>query len=445
MNTQRAPAAQSVQLERELASDWRGFVSLGWYVLLGGFGMFLLWAVFAPLDKGVPVSGTVIVAGQRLTVQSPNPGVVQSILIKEGARVSAGDVLMRMQPKIAEAATGASLSSYALALLTKERLLAELSARNNIDLPSVLRSYANEPAVQTQMVTQRQLLLDRLRAHAAEMAALDEVMRGLEQQRIALQESWQSKQQESRLLDEQAHRMRSLVDKGFASAASLDEVELKRARLRGEMAENRGSVRRIEAQIDETRLTKDKRESEWRQDIKARIAEAQRDIDNFRGQLGSAELSLSYMEVRAPVAGEVLGLLVTTQGAVLSAGQKLLDIVPDARDLIVEAQIPVNLIDQVRTELPVELMFSAFQQNKTPRLTGKIITVGADRIIDPRSGYPYYPVNINIDQQSKSKLGQNELRPGMPVDVFVKTGERTFISYLIKPIVDRLQASLAEE
>lgn len=428
-----------------LSSDWQAHVRLGWSVLLGGFGVFLLWAIFAPLDKGVPVVGTVIVSGQRLTVQSPSAGVIEKILVKEGQPVKAGSLIMRMQPRMAEAATDASLSAYALALLTKERLIAEQSGKAFISLPSALARYSGDNAVQMQLRTQQQLLNDRLRTRLSELSALNETIRGLEQQRIALQESWQSKQREAKLLEDQSGRLKTLVDRGFASAATFDETELKRARLQSEIAENRGTVRRIESQIDEARITKEKRESEWQQEIKGRMAEVQRDIESYRGQLGSAELNLSYMDIKAPVSGAVLGLAVTSLGAVIAPGQKLLDIVPARSELVVEAQVPVNLIDQVRAGLVVELMFSAFQQNKTPRLTGKVVMLGADRITDQRTGMPYYPVNVTIDADSIPKLGANELRPGMPVDVFIKTGERTFVSYLLKPISDRLNAALAEE
>jgi protease secretion system membrane fusion protein len=323
--------------------------------------------------------------------------------------------------------------------------MAELAGRRAISLPAALTRYSGDPVVQQQLRTQAQLLNDRLRTRESELSALNETIRGLEQQRIAIEESWQSKDREAKLLDEQARRVRSLADKGFASPAMLDDAELKRARLQSDIAENRGVVRRLEAQIQEAKLTREKREGEWQQEIKARLAEVQRDIESFRGQLGSAELNLSYMDIKAPISGSVLGLAVTSPGAVLAAGQKLLDIVPERPQLVIEAQVPVNLIDQIYPGLPVELNFSAFQQNKTPRLRGRVAVLGADRITDPKTGIPYYPVNVTIDDDSAPKLGANELRPGMPVDVFIKTGERTFVSYLLKPLLDRLNASLAEE
>jgi protease secretion system membrane fusion protein len=428
-----------------LSSDWDGYVKFGWSVLLGGIGVFLAWAIFAPLDKGVPVMGTVIVSGQRQTVQSPNAGVVEKILVKEGQQVAAGDILLRLQPQFAEAAAGASLAGYSLAILTHERLTAELAGRSAMGLPSSLNRYASEPTVQAQFRTQQQLLQDRLRTRAAEVAGFNEALIGLNQQKNSLVESRESKLRGSQLLEDQANRIRSLVDKGFASATMLDESELKSVRLQSEIAELQASLRRLDSQIAENKTSRERRESERQQEIKSSLLEAQRDIENYRGQLGSAEVNMGYTDIKAPVAGLVLGLGVTTPGAVLAPGAKLMDIVPSQRDLVVEAQVPVNLIDQVRGDLQVELMFSAFQQNKTPRLTGRVTTVGADRITDQRTGMPYYPVNVSIDAKSMVNLGVNELRPGMPVDVFIKTGERTFASYIAKPLVDKIKISLTEE
>jgi protease secretion system membrane fusion protein len=426
-------------------SDWSGYIYIGWTLLLAGLGGFLVWAVLAPLDKGVPVLGTVIVSGQRQVVQSPNAGVVAKILVKEGQQVVAGEILMRMQPQFAEAAAGASLASYSLAMLARERLNAELANRPSMSMPANLGRYANDKNLQAQLRTQQQLLVDRLRTRAAEITGFNEAFIGLNQQKSALLESRENKLRESQLLEDQKNRTRLLVEKGFASPAMMDESELKSVRLKSEIAELQATLKRIDSQIAENKNSKERRESERQQEIKSLLLEAQRDIENFKGQLGSAEVNLSFTDIKSPVSGLILGLAVTTPGAVLAPGAKLMDIVPSQRDLVVEAQVPVSLIDQVRSGLQVELMFSAFQQNKTPRLTGQVTMVGADRITDQRTGAPYYPVNVNIDAASLGNLGGNELRPGMPVDVFIKTGERTFASYVFKPIVDRIKTALSEE
>jgi protease secretion system membrane fusion protein len=438
MSTESIPAQSTL-------TDWSTYVRLGWAVLLLGLGSFFLWAVLAPLDKGVPVLGTVIVSGQRQIVQSPNTGVVEKILVKEGQQVAKGEILIRMYPQFAEAAADASLASYSMAMLTKERLNAELTGEPLVKVPAPLNRYANDKALHAQFLVQQQLLSDRLRVHAAEIAGFNESLIGLNQQKSALSDSHESKLREINLLEDQKNRLRSLVEKGFASRAMQDETELKLVRVHGEIAELQANLRRIDTQIAENKNNRDRRESERKQEIKSLLLDAQRDIENFKGQLGNAEINLGFTDIKAPVAGLVLGLGVTTPGAVLSQGAKLMDIVPNHSTLVVEAQVPVSLIDQVQIGLPVELMFSAFQKNKTPRLTGKISVVGADRLTEQRTGVPYYPVNVEIDSESLINLGTNELRPGMPVDVFIKTGERTFASYVMKPIMDRIKTSLSEE
>jgi protease secretion system membrane fusion protein len=425
--------------------DWSEQIKIGWLVMLTAVSGFFLWAALAPLDKGVPVMGTVIVAGQKQIVQNPNQGVVEKIYVKEGQAVSSGELLMRLQPDIAAAASDTSLANYALAILTLERLSAERVGTDTLRMPKQLVNYSSDSMVQNQFHTQQQLLLDRLKTKRTELAALNESLLGLESQRTAMLDSGQSKKREQQLLDDQLARLNSLIERGFTSRASLDETELKRARLKGEIAENLGTLNKIDAQMREIKLTIERRKSEHQQEIRTLTLEAERDIKNFSGQLGAAKTNLGYSDIKAPVGGNILGLTVTTLGAVLAPGTKLMDIVPTDRLLIVEAQVPVNLIDQVRSGLEVELSFSAFQMNKTPRLTGKLTNVGADRMTDQRNGMPYYPVNISIQADSLKKLYPNELRPGMPVDVFIKTGERTFLSYVIKPITDRIRSAMSEE
>ncbi len=425
--------------------EWRTYAILGWIALVSGLGLFIVWAVSAPIDKGVPIVGTVAVVGQRLSVQAPTPGLVDKVLVKEGQHVSAGQLLLRIQSPQSEAIMDAALASYTLVTLTKERLVAELGNRPDIMLPHELRRYSGLPGIQIQLSTQRQLLRDRMAARNAEFSSLGAAINGLKMQQTAYDDSLRFRLQELTLLEGQAERVRTLVARGFASSAALDDMELKRARARSDIAEIQGQLNRISAQITETQLNLDRRVAEYRQETKARLLEATRDFETYRSQLNSAEINVSHTEVKSPATGAILGLMVTNSGAVVSTGEQLLNVVPDQRGLSVEAQVPVHLIDQLQVGQPVELMFSAFQRNKTPRLTGNVLSIGADRLTDKRTALPYFPVNISINKEDAGNLGNNEIRPGMPVDVFIRTGERTFASYLLKPILDRFQSAITEE
>jgi protease secretion system membrane fusion protein len=222
--------------------DWSEQIKIGWLVMLTAVSGFFLWAALAPLDKGVPVMGTVIVAGQKQIVQNPNQGVVEKIYVKEGQAVTIGQLLMRLQPDIAAAASDTSLANYALAILTLERLSAERVGTDTLRMPKQLVNYSSDSMVQNQFHTQQQLLLDRLKTKRTELAALNESLLGLESQRTAMLDSGQSKKREQQLLDDQLGRLNSLIEKGFTSRASLDETELKRAPVRSPTTPNHLSL-----------------------------------------------------------------------------------------------------------------------------------------------------------------------------------------------------------
>ncbi len=150
-------------------------------------------------------------------------------------------------------------------------------------------------------------------------------------------------------------------------------------------------------------------------------------------------------ELKAPVAGTVVGLQIFTRGGVIGPGAKLMDIVPADDALIVEGQLPVNLVDKVHVGLPVELIFSAFNANKTPHIPGVVTAVSADRLVDEKSGAPYYRVRAKVTPEGAKMAAKLDIRPGMPVELFVKTGERTMMSYLLKPLFDRAKTSMTEE
>jgi protease secretion system membrane fusion protein len=151
------------------------------------------------------------------------------------------------------------------------------------------------------------------------------------------------------------------------------------------------------------------------------------------------------VDIKAPVAGTVVGLNVFTKGAVIAPGFKIMDIVPQEDGLVVEGQLPVHLVDKVHPDLPVNLMFTAFNQNKTPRIPGVVTQVSADRFVDEKTGQPYYKVVTKVAPEGLKMIYNLKIRPGMPVDMFIKTGERTMMNYLMKPILDHLKLSMTEE
>ena len=332
--------------------DERHYARLGWIVLLIGFGGFILWALIAPLDKGVPAEGTVIADGQRKTIQAPFNGMVDQILVKDGEQVKAGQVLI----------------SY-----------------NNLQATA--------------------------QANGARQAVL-----GLQAQVKGIEDSLESKQQQLVAMKEQLANVQLLAKEGYVARNRVLEVQRQYLQLNGSLSEDQGNLVRYRTQLaeQESRLT-------------------------------AFDFDLQNTQVRSPVDGSVLNLSVFTKGAVTQMGSVLLEVEPQDAALIVEAHVPVHLIDKVQLNLPVELLFPAFNQRSTPNIPGKVIVVPNNRTQDPRTGEPYYKIQVEVTDAGKRKLRDNKVRPGMPAQVFIVTGERTMMSYLLKPITDRLRTALHEE
>lgn len=332
--------------------DEHYYVNLGLVIIIFGLGGFLLWACFAPLDKGASATGYVITSSNRQSIQPASTGIVDDILVREGSQVKAGEILVRLNPTNA----------------------------------------------------------------AAQAGAMEQSIGGLEAQSKGLQESLGKKKQQVSLLKQQLANVKQLSQEGYYPVNRSLELERQYLQLVGSVADDEGNLVRIQKQI-----------AEQKSKIKAN------------------EYELSNTELKSPVDGQVVNLTVFTKGGVVAAGSKLMEVIPEKEALIIEGQLPVHLVDKVLVGQSVEMMFTAFNQNRTPHIPGTLISVGADRITDERSGAPYYKIQVNATEGGIKLLGAHKIRPGMPVDIFIKTGERSMMSYLLKPVLDRSHSAMREE
>ncbi|WP_334187492.1 HlyD family type I secretion periplasmic adaptor subunit [Noviherbaspirillum sp.] len=417
----------------------------GWLIVLFGVGGFMLWAMLAPLDQGIPVSGTVTVASNRKAVQHQTGGTVEEILVKEGDTVKAGQVLVRMNDIQAKSAAEMSRVQYFTARAAEARLIAERDGKKTIAFPPDLESAKNDPRVANNISLQSQLFSSRQSALQSEISALDESIAGLKSQMRGLEESRDSKKLQMQFLKEQLEGMRDLAKEGYVARNRLLDLERTYAQLGGAISEDIGNIGRAQRQISELNLRRLQRQQEYQKEVRAQLSEVQKEAEALENRLKSQDFDLGNTLVKAPVDGTIVGMNVFTKGGVVTSGFRLMDVVPSDDPLIIEGQVPVNLIDKVHPDLPVDLIFSAFNQNKTPHVPGVVTQVSADRFVDERNGAPYYKLKAKVTQEGMSILKDLQVRPGMPVEVFVKTGERTMMSYLFKPILDRAKTALTEE
>ena len=425
--------------------DSRKHARLGWLIVLLGVGGFLVWACFAPLDKGVPASGYVSVASNRKTIQNQAGGIVDDVLVKDGDVVKAGQVLVKMNDTMLKAQAEITRSQYYTDLASRDRLTAERDAKSVITFSPELEKVKSDPRMSAAIASQTELFNSRRGAIGSEMAATDENIAGLRDQQHGLEESRDDMKQQLQFLKEQLEGMRDLAKDGYIARNRLLDAERTYAQVNGSLAENIGNVGRVQRQVSEAMLRKTERLQEYQKEVRSQLSEMQRDVESLGARLHEQDYELDNVLVRAPVDGTVVGVAVFTRGAVVQAGGHLMDLVPSDDPLVVEGQIPVNLIDKVHVGLKVEMTFSAFNRNQTPHVEGVITQVAADRVVDEKTGQPFYKFRAETTPAGKKALAHLEVRPGMPVEAFIKTGERTMMSYLMKPVFDRAKMSMTEE
>ena len=431
----------------EVNTDARAYSRMGWMIVLLGVGGFLLWALLAPLDKGVPLSGTVASETNRQAVQHLAGGTVQQLLVRDGDVVRQGQVLVRMNPVTAQSAVEVTETQYLTALAHVARLEAERDGLKKIAFPEELLKRRSEPRVAEMMSLQEQLLLSRQGSLQNELGGLDESIAGLKLQVAGLQESRDSKKEQVAILKEQLAGMRDLAKEGYVARNRLLDLERTYAQLGGAISEDIGNIGRAQRQVAELSLRRAQRLQDYQKEVRTQLSDYRKEADAHAARLEAQRFELGNVEVKAPASGTVVNLAVFTNGGVVPPGFKLMEIVPSGAPLIVDGQLPTNLVDKVRPGLPVERLFSAFNTNKTPHIEGELTHISADRSVDERTGFPYYKVHVKVTPEGARKIAQHkmDIRPGMPVELFVKTGERTMMNYLLKPIIDRAHSAMSED
>jgi protease secretion system membrane fusion protein len=213
----------------------------------------------------------------------------------------------------------------------------------------------------------------------------------------------------------------------------------------GAVAEDTGNLGRYRQSIAELRVRMLGREQETRREVEAQLADTQREASALRSRLDALQFDVANTEIRSPAAGRVMGLAVHTVGGVVGAGSPMMEVVPGNEALRIDAQLAPHLIDKVRPGLTVDVLFSALNQATTPHVPGRVLDVSADVLNEPRlNNEPYFKLTVEITPEGMALLKSHDIRAGMPVEVFVRTGERTAMNYLLKPLRDRLNRALTE-
>jgi protease secretion system membrane fusion protein len=418
---------------------------IGLWVLALGLGGFLLWAVFAPLDEGVPSQGVVAIDTKRKAVQHLTGGIVKEVLVGEGDIVREGQLLIRLDDATAKANFEAIRQRYLGLRAMQARLLAEQSGSPTINFHPDLVAASTDPLIKHQMVTQQQLFQSRRASLKAELQGIQESIEGQQ----ALIQSYQgmlgSRRGQLALLQEELGHTRELVKEGYAPRNRQLELERMTAEANASLAELTGNTFRAQRSVAELRQKAIARQQEYRKEVESQLSDVTREVEGDETKYRALNDELGRMEIKSPATGQVVGLAVQTVGGVISGGQKVMDIVPEKEPLLLETRVPPHLIDRIHAGLPVDVRFNTF--SNTPQLVveGKLVSVSGDLLTDQQTGIQYYLARVTLTPGGMQKLGKRTLQPGMPVEVVLKTGERSLLAYLLHPLTKRMAAAMKEE
>jgi membrane fusion protein, protease secretion system len=453
MTTQLKMTSESAQAQNvhsiEQYAQSHHHTRRGVWVLLVGLLGFLAWAIWAPLDEGVPTEGVVSVETNHKVVQHLNGGIVSQLLVREGQEVQQGDLLFKLDDTHTKARFEEIRQRYAGLRAQEGRLQAEKAGIALIRFHPDLLAQQADPLIHQHMLNQTQLLMARRGALASDNAARRESIAGQQ----ALIEGYEgvlfSQQAQLVLLQDQLNGIKELTKEGFAPRNQQNDLEQKVAAAHGEIANTKANILRANKAILELNQQINTRIQTENKEMDSDMAQVRLQVESDAQKVKSLQDELTRTEIRAPASGQVVGLQVHTVGAVIQPGQKLMDIVPSGEPLIIDAQIQPHLIDKIRVGLAADVRFSTFANSPQLLVEGELMTISKDLLTKPAGtvdgGTTYYLARVSITPKGMQDLKGHQLQPGMPVQVVIKTGERTLFAYLMHPLSKRIAASMKEE
>lgn len=441
------------QWHKGVPTDSRGPIRIGAAILLLCLGGFSVWAAVAPLEGAVVVSGSFMATGQNKQVQHLEGGIVRDVLVREGQLVESGQPLLRLDPTAAEARLRRLVLRQHRLVILKARLEAEAKGAAHFALPTnadfvdetgeVATIYARQLI---ELKARRTKITDEEAVLRREIAGLHESISGYQAQAAATEERIalfaQELKDKSTLLERELVRRTEILALRRAEAGLSGEL----ASLQARAADARERVSRAEQQIAHLRSAALQKSLE---DLRATETE----LDDVNEQLRAARDVMDRIEIRAPVAGIVVRLMHNTKGGVVAAGAVVLELLPVDDELIIEARLNPNEVVHVKEGLGAMVRLSALNQRLTPMIEGKVVYLSADTVSQREpfgakeaARRDTFVVRVQLDEASaRSKIESFRPTPGMPADVFIKTDERTFLEYIMKPLSDTFVRAFREQ
>ncbi|NQY18763.1 HlyD family type I secretion periplasmic adaptor subunit [Alteromonas sp.] len=401
------------------------------------------WASSAKLASAIIAVGQLKVDSNRKQIQHLDGGIVNQILVSDGQSVKKGDTLVILDPVQAKSSLGIVAGALFTAELKRSRLQAE---RDNTEQPDFTRFLHREHEDKNSLIDAQQSLFSiRRSVQVSQQEILHQQIENLKSQISGFESQQASTQTQIEISKDELVNLKNLKARGLVGNERLLELERNLAQLEGRAGELVSSIASAKASIDEKRLELIRVKRSFHEQVLAELQDVESEIIDLQERANAATHHLQQMVVKAPVDGLIVGLNVHTEGGVVVPGQLLMEIVPDNDALIVEGQVLPTDVDDLLVGQSARVKLSGLQQRTTPELTGMLQYVSADSMLDERSGMTYFIIRVSIAAEELAKLPSEGLIPGMPAEVFVQTGERTALEYLLQPLSDTIDRAWREK
>ncbi|PID37427.1 MAG: secretion protein HlyD, partial [Rhodobacterales bacterium] len=429
--------------EEQLKTGFRLPVILGLGGLIALFGGLVFWASVTEISGAVIAQGVVEVAGKPKSVQHLDGGVVEDILVSDGQKVAQGEELVRLDDTLLRANLVIYRTRLSEAMATRDRLIAEQTGQDAITFADA-DGMISAVDYDLHRSGQREIFQARRELELGRQEQLAEKILQFRHQIVGVEALIHAKQQQLVLLEPEIEAATTLVASGLARAPQLSALKRNQADLLGQIAEHQSELARIRNSIRDTELEILQGQREAKEEVVTELRDVIASIQELRQQILSTERQLDRISIRAPSAGRIHELQVTTLGGVIAPGATILQIIPTDQGVTFQTRVDPASVDQVHIGQPAKLRFPAFNARTTPELSGTVADISPSSVLDEITGLHYFRVTLAVSPEELTRLEGRDLVPGMPVEAYVQTGDRTVLSYLIKPFQEQLMQAFRE-
>lgn len=428
-------------------SDPSKIILFGISTIVIVFGIFLGWMALAPLATSIVAIGQVSADSNKKTIQHLEGGIIKKILVKDGDLVHEGDTLIILDDTQINSSLDTLQNQYLESIAALSRLRAQEKKTFTIDFPKEILEKMDDPYIVKITSGQKDILKSKLNSIKEESQITTERVEQFKDQIDGLNSVLNSSEERLSSIEKEIAEEEELFKERLVDIKRLRELKREKIRLSGEIENSKAEISRLHSQIDEANSQQRLRDKNFENEVSSNIVETRTRSIDLKSKIDSSADKLNRVEIKSPTTGYVTGLEIHTEGGVISPSKPILHIVPKDSELYIVAKVNTPDIDKLKKGLLADTRFSAFNVQQTFAVESKVIHVSADSFLDQQTGMSYYEAKLKLTKNGEEQLKANEffLLPGMPVEAMIKTGDRTALSYLLKPFMDMLSRSFNEE